>query len=268
MKTHVSLFLLIGLLSMLMFSWGCNKDSTTAPTDTASISGSGSDYFPLTGNQTIIGKATGQTVIYDSLGNIVQSQAISQQQVKGYIGTATTVGGLQAYPLYSYQSDGTTLSSTNSFIAQNSQAIVGFGSNASISQLVTALPAELKVGKTWTANPTDPLNKEVTLQIVANKTTYTNSAGQTYSNVIDVNATMSDSTLTTTNYYYGPGFNYSIVSIIKKKVNADIYFAKGIGFVDIQLNQYEEMEKDTYGGLFSGSYYSRKSTTGTLGRSN
>jgi hypothetical protein len=267
MKTHLSQLLLIGQLSLLLFYGGCDKNSSTGPGDIASSVGSGSDYFPLTGNQTIIAKATGQSVAYDSLGNVVQSQAVSQQEIKGFIGTAIVVGGRQSYPLYSFNKDGTTTTATKFYLAQDNQSIVGFSAGTSIAQFITALPAEIKVGTTWVANPTDLPRKQATLQVVDSKSSFTNSAGKTYSNVIKVNGVFSDSTSTTTSDSTS-SFNY----LEKTKANVDIYFAKGIGLVDVQINQYEIIYK--YTGYYSfgvryyfASYY-RTATSGTIGRTN
>jgi hypothetical protein len=268
MKTRLRQLLLAVLLSLLLFNWGCNKNTSTGPNDNASISGSGSDYFPLTGNQIIIGKATGQSVTYDSLGNVVESQSVSQQEEKGYIGAAVLVGGMQSYPLYSYNKDGTTTIATKTFIAQNNQAIVGFSGSSSIAQLVTALPAEINIGTTWIANPSDSPNKQVTLRITDSKSSYTNSTGIVYSNVIKVNGVLSDST---SNVSSGSGWSY--YSLNKTKANVDIYYAKGVGLIDVQINQYEITQKYweyySYSGYnyYWSSYY-RTATSGTIGRTN
>jgi hypothetical protein len=264
MKTHLTQILLAGIIFILLGYLGCNKDSSPTSDGSTTPSGSGSDYFPLTGNQTIIGKATGQSVTYDSLGNVVESQAVSQQEVKGYIGTAILVGGMQAYPLYGFNKDGTTTTATKSFLAQNNQAIVGFSGGTSIAQLATALPAEIKIGTTWIANPYDSPRKQVTLQITDSKSSYTNSAGKVYSDVIKVNCVVSDST---SDISSGSGWYYNYST--KTKVNVDIYFAKGVGLVDVQINQYETTYKYLYN--WSGYYYSfygRNATSGTIGRTN
>jgi hypothetical protein len=267
MKTRLSRLLLIGQVSLLLFYLGCDKKSSTGPNDTPSAAGSGSDYFPLTGNQTLIGKATGQSVTYDSLGNVVQSQAVSQQEVKGFIGPAIVVGGMQSYPLYSFNNNGTTTTFAKSYIAQSNQSIVGFAAGTANVQFITALPAEIKVGTTWIANPSDVPGKQVTLQVVDSKSSYTNSAGKTYSNVIKVNTAFTDSISTTTS-----DSTSSFTLIQKTKVNVDIYFAKTIGLVDVQINQFESIYK--YSGSYSFgvryyfSYYSRTTVSGTIGRTN
>jgi hypothetical protein len=267
MKTRMAQFLLIEQLVLLLLLGGCDKTSSTGPGDTAST-GSGSDYFPLTGNQTMTAKATGQTVAYDSLGNVMQIQAVSQQSVKGFIGSSVAVGGTQSYPLYSFSTDGTTMNATKAFVAHDNGSVVGFSSGASLAQYITALPADLKVGTTWVANPSDLPGRQFTLKVVDNKSSYTNSAGKTYSDVIKVKAAYSDSTVSVSSQ----DTSWSYTTFQKTNINVDICFAKGIGLVDVQVNQYESIYK--YSGYYSFgtkyyfSSYNRTVTSGTIGRTN
>ena len=262
MKTHLTRILLAGIIFILLCCVGCKKDSGPAANDTATLSGSGSDYFPVANNQTFIGKATGQSISYDILGNVMQSQSINQQEVKGWMGGATTVAGMQAYPLFALNTNGTTSSSSSSFIAQSNQGILGLLGSTTI-QTVTVIPAEISIGTKWIVNPSDPLHKQISLQITDSKSSYTNSTGKTYSNVIKVNGVLSDSTSETWNGW----ISYLIITV--KKGSADLYFAKGIGLVDIQLNNYEEKEIYYYGST-SGvpAFYNRTIRSGTLGKTN
>jgi len=230
----------IGRIFIFVFaiSYGCSNNSSTGP-GSSQVSGKGSDYFPLTGNQTVSGKVTYQEVVYDSTGKVRESYAATNQDVHGYIGLAVFIDGLQGYPLYGYAKDGKTLVPSNVVAAEDSQTVVLF---TQAGQNVILLPKNLDVGTKWIANPFSPVNQQVTLKVTDSQSSYNNSAGKTYSNVIKVNAAYSDSVTTPHNEsYYSNTYWYSWheTSFAKITADVDIYFAKGVGLVDVKVNQYD-----------------------------
>jgi len=252
MKSKISRAAISGILfSFIVFYFGCNKNSSTGPDDSQVI-GSGSDYFPLTGNQTISGEADYQYLNYDSIGNITDNQMAVNQEVKMQIGLATTVGGVQAYPLYGYKQDGKTLISSNVVVAQDSKSIVAF---ETIGNKFTVLPADIKLGTKWIANPFAPQIDQVTLQITDSKSSYTNSADKTYSNVLKVSIAYSDSATVPYSWSYNSGSDwYSCceTDFVKIAANADIYFAKGTGIIDVRMNNFEAIDR---WAIVDSSYY-------------
>ncbi len=229
------------LLLLIVFNFGCNKSSTTSPRD-FEVSGSGSDYFPLAGDQTISWTGAYQFVGYDSTGKIMGGQTVANQPVKGYIGTATAIGGTQAYPIYGYNQDGTNMSSTGLLIGQDNGSIVVL---ESAGEEVTLLPADFQVGTKWVANPFSQQRDQVTMEIAGGKSSYANSAGKTYSNVMEVMISFSDSVTSNNHdsYDYGTGwYSYHQTDSTQLTAKASMYFAKGVGLVDLKVDQFEAVD--------------------------
>ncbi len=243
------------LISFLLVNFGCKKNSSTG-NDNSQISGNGSDYFPLTGNEIYAGRATYQFTTYDSTGKPVENQTAAGQEVKGYTGNAQIAAGLQVYPLYYYGKDTITSESAGIALAQSNQSLIAMevwtswtGQLTTSGQFVTLLPADIAMGTQWVANPSSPLREQVTLKITESKSTYTNSAGETYSNVIGVSASYSDSTTSSdSNSWYDYAGNYwssHSAEFTSLKSNGEVYFAKGVGIVDVKINQLESVDKWT-----------------------
>lgn len=243
MKTRISEAIKAGILLLfIVFNFGCNKSSTTSPGD-IEVSGSGSDYFPLAGDQTISWTGAYQFVGYDSTGKTIGGQSVPNQPLKGYIGAATTLGGTQAYPIYGYSQDGTNMSSTGLLLGQNNGSIVVL---ESAGEEVTLLPADLQVGTKWVANPFSQQRDQMTMEIAGGKSSYANSAGKTYSNVIEVKLSFSDSIVSNNHdsYDYGTGwYSYHQTESTQLTTKASMYFAKGVGLVDLKVDQFEAVDE-------------------------
>lgn len=263
---------------LVLFVSGCNKSSGTS-TDSSQASGSGADYFPLSGNQTLSGKVTYQVVAYDSTGQVTGSYAVTGQDMKGYIGAPVTSGNIQGYPLYGYAQDGKTLMPSEVTAVQQNQSVVFV---AQPGQNITMLPKDLSVGTEWVANPFSPPDEQLTLKITEVKPSYVNSAGSTYSDVIVVSASFSDSLVTPNDYRYDGGssywYSYHDTTFVEIVAGVELYFARGIGLVEATLSHYDVTDRsswsdssyNTYNSpqlqISSGTNYQRTVATGSLGR--
>ncbi len=265
------------LISFFALVSGCNKSSGTSP-DNPPVAGSGADYFPLSGNQTLSGKVTYQAVAFDSSGKVTGSYAITGQDVKGYVGTSVPAGDMQGYPLYGYSQDGKTLMPSAVVAAEQNQSVVLFEQPG---QNIVMLPKDLSVGTEWVANPFSPPDQQLTLKITGSKSSYANSAGSTYSDVIVVNASYLDSAVTPSDYRYdGTDYWYSYRDTSYSRIDAslDMYFAKGVGLVDVKVSKYDMVSiaswiDSSYNSYLnpplqvtSGKNYARTVLSGSLGR--
>jgi hypothetical protein len=269
-KKFVTLAVAI-LVFCLMLNFGCDKDSNTGPAGSVLI-GFGSDYFPLKGAQTIYGKGEYQVMEYDSTGRIIQSHAEADLIGKGYIGPQTNVAGLPCHFLYGYHQNG-EIEYSNVAMVNYNQSVIAFQQP---DQICTILPSEIVIGAKWIINPFVPLYQQVTAQIMDFRPSYTNSAGEKFSNVIRIRIMYFDSATTPHYYYYSYGNkgwqSYCDTTYEEVNVNVDIYFAKGVGPVDIKVNQIDGTRKfwrvdSTYSSsTLNVQYYKRYFKIGVLGK--
>ena len=248
MKIILNLFVFLFIV-LLVFS-GCSKNESNPVNNTGS-SAHGSDYLPLTSGQTFSGSVSGSQTVYDSAGNITDFSQINNQIYTGTFGVSSVIRGMNATPVFGNDNNHSKLVG---YLASNNGEIIGIDKNAS-SDLALILPDELEVGKQWIANPQDPANQQCKVTLVEFIGSFTNSAGKTYQNVINLAFTYKDSV---TEYYYGGYYYYDT-----KSMQGNLYLAKGIGVVGAKTDGCEEVE-----GWFSqyyGNYYQKTKVVGQIG---
>ncbi|MHB9011449.1 MAG: hypothetical protein ACYC49_04400 [Ignavibacteriaceae bacterium] len=257
MKNKYVLLLSIIIITVILFNFGC-KNQSNNPLSPANFTGSGQDYFPVTSNKQVSIKVSGSATLYDSLGRVTNMQQISGQTYSGYFGTTSDFKNMNATPVYAYNNNGN--STIIGFYSNNNGEIVGTDNNPSGS-IVTLLPNQLNINDVWIVNPQSPVNQQVQIKLIEALDNYTNSAGKSYSNVINLLITYNYNDSTN---YSGNGYYY--YSYSKEAGSINLYLAKGIGIIGATLNNFEEIYK--YNEVYSNNFYSsysRAELNGTAG---
>jgi len=259
MKTKIISGILIICVSFMVF-YSCQKDNGS-PTSPSNFSAKGSDYCPFNSGNIVYVKISGSSAIYDSLGNITSTTQISNQAYSGSLGTSAMVNNMLSYPVYYYNRNNS--STRAGYLTNNSGEIIGF-TNSNNDPNLTLLPANLTIGMEWIVNPQSSTNEQIKGKIIEALDSYTNSTGNSYQNVINLNLSLKDSTIAT-NIITG-GYDKEYERII---CDANLYFAKGIGIVGATLNNYERIQKVNYrSGTYTYNFYKRQQTNGVCGVSN
>lgn len=252
MKVKVTNLLLTAIVSMFVF-YACAKDSSNPASSTgdSAFSGKGSDYFPLSAGKTISLKVSGSSSEYDSLGNITSSSQISNQTAGCSMGPSATVKNLLSFPIIFNNKV------SDAYFAHNNDEVDVFGSEVgSLSAVI--LPASLSTGKEWTMfaySFLSPLKGKLTEAL----NSYTNSAGTTYQNVINVAVVYKDSLIVSQTYTDGYDKEYTKIIF-----DANIYFAKGVGIIGARLNDLNYISKVNYkSGAYTRNAYKHVKANGT-----
>ena len=267
-----STFVGIVLFTALIYS-GCTKDTSTDTKEAPE--GTGLDYFPLSDNMNVTGKAVLQATSYDSLGNIINLETFNQE-VRGFMGNSFPSSGRDLRILYGYDPNGSVVEpkSNHLFVATDGQAVLGI-SKLSSNPVGTLLPSSIKVGTQWVVNPLGRLPKQVSPQVTDYYKSYTNSAGRTFTTVIKIVGAYSfaDSTV----LYTGSGGQNYDYRYYSEKFVGEVYLAKSVGFVDAKITTYETISKTIHNQPFNPSFpsftysyslYSKKVIAGTVSRTN
>jgi hypothetical protein len=224
--------LTIALIAILAFA-SCKSNSSTALNGNTSGNLNGADYFPLVDNTLFTGHVTGASTDFDINGNITEIDSVDHdyQAVLGLVGSHD---GLTMYPLFAFDDNGSETNNGNP---------VGFGgildssvialdaSTPNAQNAATILPKILTVGQTWTPAPLSSTT-QCQGKLVEHLAQFTSKGGTPYNDVIHVLATYLDSSGT------------KLIDERKLSVNADLYFANGIGLVEADINNYEFLQYD------------------------
>jgi len=260
MKAKLPFELLIICLIFSFCTSGCNKDSSN-PASSSNFNGKGSDYFPVSSGKILSATISGTATVYDSLGNAINFNQITNQTYSGSFGSSTTIRNMNANPIFYFVNNSSQLAG---YLANSNGDLVGFDQHSS-NPIVTIIPSDISVGKEWIINPQSSPSQQIKVKIIESLNTYKNSVGITYPNVINLYITYKDSVGST--YYYDQNNYYKWYT--KDVSDGNIYFAKGIGFVGAKLNNYEEIKKayQKYGSNIY-NYYQRTKVTGIMGATN
>ncbi|RJQ65092.1 MAG: hypothetical protein C4517_00670 [Stygiobacter sp.] len=253
-KEVVSLAILICISSFYFYS--CSKDSSS-PTSSSNFSGKAVDYFPISSGKIINMRIQAGSTVFDSLGNATNFTQINNESYSCTLGGSTVVRNMNANPLFgSYNNSSTLLG----YFAILNGDIIGF-SHSSSDPTATILASDLTIGKEWVANPQSPFNRQVKVKLIEALNNYTNSAGQSFNNVINLYISYKDSSNEYHSFSYGSEQKYS-----KIVVDANLYFAKGIGIVGAKLNNSDQTKKviSKFGPSRRISYR-REKTSGMVG---
>lgn len=255
MKNIYVTLLSIIIIIIIFSNLGC-KNQSNNPLSPSNFTGSGQDYLPVIANKQLSIKVTASSTQYDSLGRVTDMQQIAGQTFKGYFGSMTFLKNMNATPVFGF--DNNDNSHIIGYYSNSNGNILGTNNDPS-GTIVTLLPNELKINDEWVANPQSPANQQIKIKLKEALDNYTNSAGNSYSNVINLSITLNytDSTNNHINGYY---YSYT-----KQAANINLYLAKGIGIIGSTLN-FEEIIK--YNEVYNGnsySSYSRIELNGTAG---
>jgi hypothetical protein len=233
---------------MLLASQGCSSDSSNDPQPVPADLVA-EDYIDQGDNILWLARAKWTVKTFDDNGNetgVDQSEA----NCKATIGATTQVGGFTVRPLLVYDEDGDI----------NGGGPIGyialFNGNLSFMtirdyEVITALPKELKDGKTWTPYTNVHPSMQSLFKVAAHFPTFTNTAGKTYSNVLKTSHTYSDAVI------WGNSKHGEL-----HDTNFDIYFAKGIGPIEIVVNKFD------YRSLSISGSEGHQLWSGTVSRTN
>jgi len=255
MKANILSLFFVLIIASLFFA-GCKKDDSN-PINDSNFSGKGSDYLPISSGKILNAKVSGSTTEYDSLGRVIAFSQISNETYNGTIGVSTFIRNMNANPIFGNDEGNSELIG---YLSNNNGEIIGFDNNTN-SQAAVILPAELTVGKEWVVNPQSPLNEQFKVKLVEFLNSFTNSAGKTFQNTINILVTYKDSTGGIENYgwYFGSWYE-------KKSIKGNIYLAKGIGIVGAKVNDYEYVGKSNYHNTFGDyNYYKKTKANGEVG---
>ncbi len=258
MNRKCTLIFSVTVILMIFISFGCKKNDN--PVDSGSFTGNAQDYFPSTANQQIDAVVSGTVTYYDSLNGVTSMQEITNQDVKCYLGSLTVFRGLNAIPVFGYDNNGNE--NLAGYFANSNGDIVATDKNPN-SYIATILPKQLTINDEWIINSQSSLNRQTHVKLVEALEKYTNSAGNSYSNVIHLYVSYNDST----GYYYSYGSGSYYSGYETQNGICNVYLAKGIGLVDIKLNNFTDISKWVYvssGYNYSG--YTKESVNGSVGR--
>ncbi|MBA4316774.1 MAG: hypothetical protein C0412_00080 [Flavobacterium sp.] len=255
MKKYAYWFIVI---IMVISIFSCKNADDEILSGSESISGSGSEYLPISSNKILRASVTGIQTEYDESGKVTSIENASNFNVSGYIGTTDFVNGFFANQ--SYIVDVNNKTKFAGYIYSNQGEVLGTDGSPK-GYRVTILPSDIKVGREWIINPYDNPNKQFKAKIVEGLESYTNSLNKTYKQVINVYVNYNDSTISK-----WTGVNWSYMRINKIKVDANVYLAKGVGVVGVKVNNYEDVNKYTQNYFGQTYYYTYKIIrTGTVG---
>lgn len=237
-------FLLLVLITLFSIN-GCKNDESN-PVDNTSFTAKGSDYFPIFSGKILNAKVSGSVTEYDSLGRVTDFTQISNEIYSGSIGDPTLIVSWISNPIFGNDNGENKLIG---YVSNNNGEIIGFD-NKGNKEYVVILPTELTIGKEWVVNPLSPNDEQFKIKLVETLNSFTNSAGKTFQNIINIAINYKDSTGGTENtqWYYGNWYE-------KMFISGNIYLAKGIGIVGVKINDSEYIEKSNYHYYSNNTYY-------------
>ncbi len=236
----------------LFFIADCKKEDNN-PVNDSNISTTDSDYLPISSGETLNAVVSYTVTEYDESGNVTNFLQVANENYTGTIGASTLIRNMNANPLFGNDKGQNKLIG---YLSKNNSEILGFDKSPN-SPLAIILPAELKVGTEWVANPQSPENQQYKIKCIESLSNFTNSAGKTFKNTINVSVTYSSSKTTT---------NDMSSSTYSENIDGNIYLASGIGIVGAKLNEYEAISQFSYRiGGYSYTDYNKIKVEGMLG---
>ena len=244
---HLSAFL---ILAVMTFGSCTSNSSTQDNGSTGTLDTRGADYLPIALNQVVSGHVRGVSKKYDINGSLTGMDSIDQDRTAFVMGSAMLLG-LPGFSIAAYDDHGaiTNRGGPTGFVAISNDNVYASDHDATDKALV--LPAVLSDGLTW--NPDshgDPIYK---VTMTSHLASFTNKNGNIYQNVIQLQGSLTDST----NHFYGSSTDIQVVNI-----GATIYLAKGVGFVEVDVDRYDFHDYSLDAGGIHG--YERKVISGTV----
>jgi hypothetical protein len=242
---NASAFSLVAILSIATLS--CKSDSTGS--NDTSFSGRGADYFPVKGTDLVSARFTGAMTWYDISGAITERDNIDQDRTAFVSGT-TMRSGLPFFSVLGYDDFGNPSGGPDVFLSNTNDKVLAVGRRDAPG---TVLPAQLSVGTTWNPDPHGSPSYKATVK--EHLGSYTNSRGNAYSDVIRIEASWIDSTTTD----YGWTVSTHVIDAA-----GTIYFAKGVGPVEVRIDRFNEHGYNKTSGNITD--YARQTMGGTASR--
>jgi hypothetical protein len=220
---RLRLFILVALLGSL----GCKTDDTSNNPQEVPADLVAADYIDQSDNLIWEALIKGSSIIYDSTGKQVSKEE-GESNNKATIGASTVVGGFNVRPLYVYDADGGR--SGEGPLCYIGMINGNFCFLTEDDQVVTVLPKQVKIGE-WTPSSKIPTLAKSEFKIVEYFPTFTNGAGKKYEKVIKTSASYEDSVWSRSEDFHQ-----------QNDVQLDIYYAKGVGPIEIEVHKYEQEE--------------------------
>ncbi len=248
-------------LSFLLFASCSNNSSTGSNNNTNSGTAiNGGAYVSLSDNLQILSHIKGNVTSYDDSGNVDRVDGYDRD-FQGMFGSQQVYRGLIGRPV-SWLNSNSQEQGTTALVGSTADTGEVYGFNIfyqNSSQMAIILPQNLIVGQTWEpCAAVEPIQCLLTLKQRMN--TYTNTGGTTYSDVLQVYATYLDSS------GGGSAGDYRVVKTVGA---ANLYFARGLGIVEGDIINYEELDSSNFtnfgGGIFVADH---KTATATIWRKN
>jgi hypothetical protein len=232
----------IALIALLAFA-SCK--TTTSPGSNNNLPDTvtsvyGVAYFPTEENTRMTGHITGTSYDLDKNGNVTETNQGDGDDNWGQIGFITTRNGLTVHPFFGLNNAG-----SGDFLNHGNP--VGYGGlldsafiafdelTQNPNNIIMVLPKILTVGQSWNPAPSGSgIQSEA--KLVGHLSQFTTKGGTSFNDVIHVYFTGLDSS------------GVYLVNETKYSVDADLYFANGIGVVEADVNHYEYLNYDQSNG--------------------
>jgi hypothetical protein len=219
------------ILAVLLGSLGCKTDDTTNNPQEVPADLVAADYIDQGENLVWEALIKGSAIIYDSTGKQVSKEE-GESNNRASIGRATVKGGYNVRPLYVYDADGGM--SGDGPLCYIGMVNGDFCFLTEDDQAVTVLPKKVKIGE-WTPSLEIPALANSEFKVVEYFPTFTNGAGKKYEKVIKTSSSYEDSV-----------WSRSEDHGVQHDVKIDMYFAKGIGPIEIVVHKYDQEMLDEY----------------------
>ncbi|MFI5202582.1 MAG: hypothetical protein ACHQNE_09370, partial [Candidatus Kapaibacterium sp.] len=215
-----------------------NSTSSNGPTNNGPYDTKGSDYVLLTANTQVSAHFRGAARTFDLNGSLTQLDSIDQDRIAVIMSNAVMLG-LPGYSIGAYDDHG-NLTNNGQPVGYSAEANgIVYASDNNLINKAIVLPNDLSAGS-WNPDPNgDPAYIANLTNHMASFTTYN---GGTYSNIIEVTASSSSS---------------------KSNITANIYFAKDIGPIQIDL---VHAEQDGYNITGNNNNYEKVVYSGSIAR--
>lgn len=242
------------VFSIISLTAGCKKsESSINPGDQQVVNSA--DYMPVSSGKSFKAKVTGSSTTYDSTGSMISSEGFNDQIFSAMIGNQTQFENKNVFPVLGYDDKRKEYVAAG-YLLNNAGELIGLN-NILNDPDVILMPKQITPGQPWKISHPVSGMPPFTIKMVEALNSYTNSEGRTYSNVINLSITYSDSTSSSDPFSF---------RLTQETFSANLFLAKGTGIIELKLSDIG-ISKYTYssGGAHHGYYYkSVLSGTGTI----
>lgn len=240
--------LVTGIFISAMLFAGCdnedkiNNEDELSSEEKAKMTFKGSDFMSLSTGKSMTFVAEGTSKVYDSLGILKNSSTIANEEMKLSVGVGQTVKSVFAYPLHYIKAKSSDIAA---YMSVSNSSLLGLDLSSN-SEPYILLPADFKIGKEWTVNPQNSSNDQVKLKLLDYLSSYSNKAGNKYSNVLKIELTHTGKSEYSYYYSWSPGYFYADTTKETRKISGYMYYAKNEGLVEVAITNLDVESRNVY----------------------